>query len=201
MSEEIRKSAEYLMALFDRDPRNLPQDLLASIGLMAASAATTESIIEFAIAGCLGLSAEYGLALTPHMNIPLRLDVLKSAAEIRIDDLDALDELDELLGRIKEAFGKRNDVVHHSWLRNSHTGEVGRVKKKARGKIEANLIRTSANEVRRDALLVHQVGVELSIFMNRHNLWPREADVPPSPLAPKRAARKKRQEARRKPRN
>jgi hypothetical protein len=190
----------HLPSFVDHDPRNLPQDLLASIGLMAACAAKTENVVELALTGCLGVSIEYGLALTPHMNLLLRLDVLKSAAEIRIDDLDALDELDGLLDRIEKAFRKRNDVVHQVWVRHLHTGEVGRVHQKARGKVEAFLFRTSADEVRSDALLVHQSGVDLSIFMNRHNLWPREADVRPSPLVPKQAARKERRQAKKKKR-
>jgi hypothetical protein len=192
-SEEIRASAAERRASFDRDPRKLPPDLLASIGLMATSAAMTENIVEIAVAGFLRVSTDYGLTLTPHMNMPLRLDVLKSAAEIRIDDLDVLDEFGELLGRIKEAFGKRNDVIHDLWFRNSHTGEVGRYQKKARGKLEMKFITTSADEVRRDALLVHEVGMELATFLRRHNLWPRKQRVRPSPLWFKRAARKERE--------
>ena len=100
---------------YDFDPRNLPQDLLAAMGLMTTCAAYTESCVDEAIAGCLGVDYEYGQAVTTHMTIPLRFNVLKSAAEIRIDDLDALDELDVLLDRLDEAFNKRNAVVHHIW--------------------------------------------------------------------------------------
>jgi len=34
------------MKEYDFDPRNLPQDLLAAIGLMTTSAAQTESIVD-----------------------------------------------------------------------------------------------------------------------------------------------------------
>ena len=93
---------------------NLPQDLLASIGLMAVSSARVEYLVEEAVAGCLGLSVEYGLAVTTHMNMKLRLDVLKSAAEMRIDDLEALDELEELANRIDKGWAKRNDIIHNT---------------------------------------------------------------------------------------
>jgi hypothetical protein len=82
----------------DFDPRNLPQDLLAAIGRMTTSAAHTESCVDEAIAGCLGIDYEYGQAVTTHMTMPLRFDVLRSAAELRIDDLDALDSaVDDLV--------------------------------------------------------------------------------------------------------
>src|SRR5262245_39382817 len=72
---------------YDFDPQNLSHDLLAAIGLMTACAAQTEFCVEVGIAGCLGVDAEYGQAVTAHMAMPLRFSVLKSAAEIRIDDL------------------------------------------------------------------------------------------------------------------
>jgi hypothetical protein len=60
------------MEHYDFDPRNLPQDLLAAIGLMTTSAAHTESCVDEAIAGCLGVDYEYGQAVTTHMTMPLR---------------------------------------------------------------------------------------------------------------------------------
>jgi hypothetical protein len=43
---------------YDFDPRNLPPDVLAAIGLMTTSAAHTESCVDEAIAGCLGIDLE-----------------------------------------------------------------------------------------------------------------------------------------------
>src|SRR5262249_19922847 len=60
---------------YDFDPRNLPKDLLAAIGLMTTSAAHTESCVDEAIAGCLGIDYEFGQAVTTHMTMPLRFDV------------------------------------------------------------------------------------------------------------------------------
>jgi hypothetical protein len=167
------------MKEYDFDPRNLPQDLLAAIGLMTTSAAQTEWFVESAIAGCLGLSVEYGAAVTTHMNMPLRLNVLKSAAEIRIVDLEVMKELEELLGRIDAAFRKRNDVVHHTWLRDPDTGKVGRVWKKARERVELEVIPMSADQVRRDARFVYQAGIDLFEFLGKHDLMPRLEDTRP----------------------
>jgi hypothetical protein len=77
---------------YDFDPRNLPQEMLAAIGLVTACSAQTEYIVEQGIAGCLGVDFEFGAAVTTHMAAPLRDHVLRAVAEIKIDDLDDLDD-------------------------------------------------------------------------------------------------------------
>jgi hypothetical protein len=157
---------------YDFDPRNLPQDLLAAIGRMTTSAAHTESCVDEAIAGCLGIDYEYGQAVTTHMTMPLRFDVLRSAAELRIDDLDALDELDALLGRLDEAFKKRNAVVHHMWCRDPKTGDAFMVKETARQRVDIQAIPMSTDQVKDDALFVYDAGMDLFWFLKAHNLLP-----------------------------
>ena len=179
---------------YDFDPRTLPQDLLAAIGLMTASAAQTEGVVEWAIAGCLGLDIEYGMAVTTHMAMPLRFSALRSAAEIRIDDLDALDELDGLLDLLHEAFNKRNAIVHHTWCRHPPTGEVFTVKSTARISVQSDLLPMSVDRVKSDALFVYDAGIKLMSFLYRLNLAPS-----PPPLRPRghksKAARAKRRNA------
>jgi len=45
------------LIIYDYDPRNLPQEAQAAIGLSVACAAQTEHCVEMAIGGCLGLDA------------------------------------------------------------------------------------------------------------------------------------------------
>jgi hypothetical protein len=132
---------------------------------MTTSAAHTESCVDEAIAGCLGVDYEYGQAVTTHMTMPLRFSVLRSAAEIRIDDLDALDELDVLLDRIEEAFKKWNAIVHHVWCRDPKTGSVVMVKETARVRVEMESIPMSADQVKVDALFVYDAGMALFSFL------------------------------------
>jgi hypothetical protein len=188
MSDETYKE-------YDFDPRNLPQDLLATIGLMTASAAQTEGCIETAIAGCLVVDFEYGKAVTTHMAAPLRDSVLRSVAEIKIDNLDALDELDRLLDKVNEGYAKRNAIVHHTWCRDPDTGAVFTHKENARARLESDLIPMSVDAVKRDALFVYQAGMDLYSFLMALRLFP--------PFPPKgrfrghksKAARKKRRQA------
>jgi hypothetical protein len=156
----------------DFDPRNLPPELLAAIGLAIASAAQTETVIDAAIAGCAGVDAEYGAAIATHMAMPLKLSVLRSVAEIRIDDLDALDELDNHLDRVEAAFKKRNDIAHHQWYRDNRTGEPHTVKQTARARLNVDLVPMTIDQVKSDALLVYQAGMDLMTFLMLQNLLP-----------------------------
>jgi hypothetical protein len=156
--------------IFDYDPRNLPQDILAAIGLVTAASAQTEGVVQQAIAACLKIEADYGLAVTTHMAAPLRDQVLRAVAEIRIDDLDQLDRLDELLDDINAAFGKRNEYVHHAWCRHPDTGQVFTAKITARGSVDAELIPMSVDQIKRDASFVYDAGMALMKFLMRHKL-------------------------------
>ena len=122
--------------------------------------------------GCLGVDAEYGAAVTTHMSAPLRFSVLKSVAEIRIDDLDILDELDEQLVELETAFNKRNDLVHNQWARNPDTGDVFTVKEKARTRYEMDLIPMSIDGVKSDALFIYQTGMNFMTFLMTNGLLP-----------------------------
>jgi len=157
---------------YDFDPHNLPQEYLVAIGLAVASSAQTEKIIEMAIAGCLGVDAEYGAAVTTHMTAPLRFGVLRSVAEIRIDDLDALDELDDLLAEAETAAAKRNAIAHHGWCRNPKTKEVFTVKEVARTSYSTDLIPMPIDRVKADAEFIYQIGMKLMVFMKVNGILP-----------------------------
>lgn len=177
---------------YDFNPYNLRPDILQAIGLLIACSGQTEDIFESAVAGCLGLDIEYGLAVTTHMSMPLRVSVLKSAAEIRIDDLDALDELDDIIEVIEEAFSKRNAVAHNQLCRDPETEEVFSVKEVARISVQADLHSLSVDQIRNDALFVYEAGITLFRFLKTHGLNP-NFPAEPRPRGHKsRAARKAR---------
>ena len=177
--------------VYDFNPHNLPPDYLAAIGLVTACAAQAEEAVETLIAACLGIDAEYGMAVTSHMAVPLRDNVARAVAEIRFENLGALDELDILLDRISQAFDKRNAVIHHSWTRHPQTGHVFTVKQTARGSVKVEVISMSAEDISADAAFIYSAGIDLVRFMIAYGLKP----IPPSgrPRAHKtRKARKAR---------
>jgi len=157
---------------FDFNPHHLPNDLLIAIGRVVTASTQTENIVNMAIAGCLGIDFEYQVAVTQHMPLPLKFSVLQSAAEIRLDDLDALDELDDLLERIKAALEKRNGIVHDSWATEPLGRTVHRVTQKARVRVEANMMAVNVADVGNDANEIVAAGLALMKFLQDRDLIP-----------------------------
>jgi hypothetical protein len=154
---------------YDFDPRNLPHDLLAAIGLMTASAAQTEGCVEAAIAGCLGVDVELGKSVTTHMNV--------------------------LLDAVNEASSKRNAVVHHAWCRDPDNGAIFTVKETSRARYESDLVPMTVDQVKSDAIYVYDAGMRLYSFLMNYNLLP---PFPPTDRFrghKSRSARKKRRDA------
>jgi hypothetical protein len=180
---------------FDFSPYSLPTDLVGAIGLVTTAAAQTENCVEELLAGCLGVEFEYGLAVTLHMSMPQRFSVIRSAAEIRLDDLDSLDALDDLLDRAEKAFERRNSVVHHQWCIEPKTGRIYTVKQSARRRLESDVVEMSAAQVAQIAREIYLVGMDVFNFARLHGLLP----AFPSTVRPRthksRSARKKRREA------
>jgi hypothetical protein len=182
------------MKEYDFNPHSIPAPFLRAIGLALASAAQTETIVEMAIGGCLGVDGEYSMATTSHMNMPLRFSVLRSVAEIRIDSLDDLDELDKIIDLIDEAFDKRNALAHRQWGTDPATGEVFTIKQMARTRLEMDLLPMTIDKVETDARFIYDAGMKLATFISDRNL------VPPMPSLDRprhhksKAARKKRRE-------
>lgn len=181
--------------VFDFDPRNLPASYRKAIGLVAAASAQTEAMVQYAICAFLGVDAEYGWAVTAHMNSTMRDQVLRATAEIRIDDLNALDALDDLMDRIGAANGKRNGHVHAEWCRDPNTGSVYAASVKARGRVESTLVKTTVDQIEADAQVIYDLGIELMDLVHAVGL---EAPLPP-PSRPRghksKAARKQRRKA------
>ncbi|MEC5324956.1 hypothetical protein [Aurantimonas sp. A3-2-R12] len=181
----------------DYDPRNIPPEYLQAIGLVAACAAQTESSIEMAIMGCLGVESQYGMALTTHMSAPLRDDALRAVAEIRIDDLDALDELDRILDHIKTAMQKRHSTVHNQWGYSAEKGTVYTTHITARGTVKGDLIPMKLEDIHDDALAIYSAGIELVRFLLAFDLMP-HIGPNASRFHKTKVARKKRRAAREK---
>jgi hypothetical protein len=157
---------------YDYDPRNLPKAVLESLGLAIACASQAEEVISLAIGGCLGLDIEHSIAATTHMALPLKFSVLRSAAEIRIDDLNDLDELDKLLEDVDKALGKRHLFAHAEWCQDPDTKQLFLVKKVARTSVNAEKTSVTPESVRADALTIYQAGMALMEFIAARELLP-----------------------------
>ena len=177
---------------YDFDPLNIPADILQAIGLVAVSSAQTENVVEMAIGGCLGIMAHWGAAITAHMSVPLRDHVLRSIAQIRVDNLDHLDELDRLLDDINDAFKKRNLYLHSPIARDYETNQCFVAKVESRGELSSELIPTSVDQIKKDADIIRQAGLDLVAFMDGLGMSPTFPDRPDYRAHKTKAARKKR---------
>lgn len=151
--------------VLDFDPQSLPQDYLAAIGLMSAAASSTDSIIEMAIAGMLGIDGEQGYAVTAHMSAPLRASVLRASAEIAISEGELLDDLDVILESIKKATEQRNAIVHGSWCVRPSDRAVFLVQQEARTHVEISARPLSVYEIKSKALALYESGMSLMSFI------------------------------------
>lgn len=156
----------------DYDPRKLPPEYLQAIGLVTACSAQTESIIEDAIGGCLGIQSQYRMAVTTHMTAPLRDNVLRAVAEIRIDDPDALDQLDAILDNIKTTIQKRHSAVHNMWGYSPSQDKVYTAHITARGSVKGDLVHMKLENIKADALAIYDAGMDLLRFLIAHDLRP-----------------------------
>lgn len=161
------------MKLYDFDPRNLPQELLAALGMLAASSAHTESIVQQAISGFLGLPWNKGLVVTAHLTMPQRFHMLEAAAkEINLDETN-VNELKLHISRLKLAFDQRNQALHRSWCRDQATGCVHVVTETARGKLKVHVEAGDAQTVLDTANEMYDAGMELYKFLGLLGLTPK----------------------------
>lgn len=176
---------------YDYNPGNLPQDILVAIGLVATCASQTEGIVEMAIGGCLGITVEYTAAVTSHMNAPMRDQTLRAAAEIKLDDLDALDELDRIMDSVNASFVKRN-LYLHNMIGTDPKGNIFATSVTARGSVDVDIVPLTAIGIREDAMAIYMAGMELMNFIRKYKILPKF----PSAHRPRdhktKAARKKR---------
>lgn len=179
--------------IYDYDPNNLPDDYLRAIGRAIASASQTEHILNTAVGGILGIQSHLTIVAATHMSIPLKMSILKSAAEFRLE-VDDLDELDQILEKVQVAMGSRNKYAHDSWCQHPTTGQVYRQKENARVRLEMDLIQVSIDQIEHEAAVIYDTGLLLLAFLDTRGLLPShpEALSPRDHKSP--AARKRRRQ-------
>lgn len=169
--------------ILDFTPHNLPPEVLHAIGLAMVCGAQTENTLDAAVGGVLGLESDYTIAATAHMSMPLKISIIKSAAELRLE-VDALDELDSILDTIDTAAAKRNTYAHDTWYVHPETGQVCRVKETSRVRLEVKAIPVTVEDIKADAEAIYNAGLGLVLFLDKYSLFP------PHPPAPRQREHK-----------
>ena len=160
------------MKNYDFNPRNLPNELLQAIGLLVASSAYTESIVDQGITGLLGLDWAFGLIVTTHLTMPQRFQMLETAAKRRIADPVVLGEFEVHIKKLNDAFDRRNRIVHQAWCCDPTSGELYLIKTSARKELKMEIVAIVDQKVPEDAQFMYQVGVDLYSFLGLNGLLP-----------------------------
>jgi hypothetical protein len=156
---------------YDFDPRNLPNEFHAAVGLAVTSWLQTESVVTAAVAGVLGIDAVLGLAVTTHISMPLRLSVLRSVSELRLKPAQQA-SLEDRIGDVETAHRKRNALVHHQWGYDPDFKQYFVIAEKAAEELEPELQPKTLEQIQEDAEFIYDSGMGLMTFLIMTDLLP-----------------------------
>lgn len=159
------------MKNYDFDPRNLPNEFHAAIGLAVTSWLQTESVLTAAVSGVLGIDAVIGIAVTTHMSMPLRLSVLRSISKLRLKPTQQA-SLEDRIGDIETAHRKRNALVHHQWGYDPELQQYFVIAERAAEELEAELQPKTLAQIEDDAEFIYDSGMGLMTFLIMTDLLP-----------------------------
>lgn len=183
------------MIVYDFDPNNLPPDYLAAIGLVVASASQTDHVMRDFIGSYLGIDIAESLALGAHMSTPMKDDIIRALVELNAPRACDVDELDDILDRVREATARRNSVAHNAFAKHPDTGQVFSLRERARGSLQVEMVPIEVAELKEIAAEVYAAGIALMEYMIARGIGPRERMKPlREPLNRGRKARKARRD-------
>jgi hypothetical protein len=156
---------------YDFDPRNLPNEFHAAIGLAVSSWLQTESILTAAVSGVLGTDAVVGTAVTQHIPMPLRLSVLRSVSKLRLKPPQQA-SLEDKLADVEVAHRKRNALVHHHWGYDPERQQYFVIGEESDPEEAPELRPRSLAQVQDDAEFIYDAGMGLMTFLIMTNLLP-----------------------------
>ncbi|MCM2343490.1 MAG: hypothetical protein NDJ24_02925 [Alphaproteobacteria bacterium] len=164
--------------VYDFDPHNLPPEYLRAIGLVVASSAQTEHVLQDFIGALLGIDNIQTVALTSQMSFPLKNDIIGALAELDAPNINELDKIDDLLEAASKAMDKRNIVAHNNFMRNPDTGQVYSHRLRAKGSIKLDLKPISVVEIQQIAEEIYKAGMDIMSFMISRKLESRVRTAP-----------------------
>jgi hypothetical protein len=137
---------------------------LQAIGMVASEWSYLESIVETAIWELAYVGEDVGRAITTHVGMRARLDMLRTLFRLRSDDEEAATKLDKLCERIDRAARKRNELVHALWVRGDY-GSPMTLTVMARGTLQRERTGKHAKEIESVAALIADRSRALQEFL------------------------------------
>jgi hypothetical protein len=183
------------VVIYDFDPNNLPPEYLTAIGLVVASASQTDHVMRDFIGSYLGIDLAENIALGAHMSTPMKDDIIRALVELNAPHASEVDELDDILDRVRIATTRRNAVAHNAFARHPETGQVFTLRERARGSLQVDLTAIEAAELTEIGNEVYAAGMALQEYMTLRKIEPRLREKPiHEPLDRRKKARQERRE-------
>ena len=176
----------------DFTPERLPPEYLKAIGELVVAHSFLDMQIQAAIHGLARMDTEYGTAVTTHMTGPNRLSALESVAEITLDDMNKLLQLEDLITEARDSSSQRAGYVHAYWCRDADTNEVYAVREAARTGLEIKISKPRAADIVRAARTTSKLGLRVWEFVFELGVLP----AIPGPRPRGHKVKRKRKEAR-----
>jgi hypothetical protein len=164
--------------IYDFDPNNLPAEYLAAIGLVVASASQTDHVMREFIGSYLGVDMAESLALGAHISTRMKDDIIRALVELNAECASDVDELDDILDRVREATEHRNAVAHNAFARHPETGQVFSLRERARGSLQVDLRPIEVAELTEIATELYGSGLALVEYMMARGIEPRDRERP-----------------------
>lgn len=139
---------------------------LEAVGMIAMEWAWLEIIIEMAIWRLLRVRGPIGTAVTRHIAPRVRLDILLSLADLKMNEQDR-EQLARLIDRINKLTGPRNDLIHAEWtgVKKDTWPPVARFHKRmARGHVIRHDHEVTPNQITAVATDIFKLSTDLLFF-------------------------------------
>lgn len=162
---------------------------------MIACASQTEEVLRNFMGIVLGVDNIETEALGTHMSFPMKDDIIRSILELNAPSASFVDEVDDILDDIRDAMQLRNIVAHNEFAIHPETAEIFSLRIKARGSLQSELKKVTAEELLETADQIYRAGMSLQDFMLKNHLGPRFREGPlREPLNRGRKARQARRD-------
>lgn len=113
-------------------------------------------------------------AITTHLNVPTRLNMLRSLARTYLTEAADIAELDKHADRIRQKLaGKRNGVVHGLWTQSTKPNRAWQVTFSARGEVVPTFRELTDTQIHDIAREIDNCANELLEFFRRTGIGPR----------------------------
>ena len=183
MSEKSDQDSERSPAaepsiIYDFDPNNLPKEYLEAIGLVIACASQTDVVMRDFVGALLKIDNAETVALGTHMSVPMKDDIIRSLTELNAPSASEVDEIDDLLDEIRDAFVMRNAIAHNGFAIHPESGEVLVMSEKARGSLQVELSPITVDQIRLGASRIYDAGMNLMTFMASRGIGPSFRETP-----------------------